>query len=285
MKTLHLLILSFSILCSQLKPGASVTGEAIPSLTKIWETDTTLTANESVIYDRATNAIYVSCMGNSDDVVDGDGFIARLSIDGKIENLRWVTGLNCPKGLAIYNNHLLVIDINQLVTIDLSTAKVLSRETVTQGNFFNDIDAAQNGDVFLSESHTGGIIRHRDGKSDLYYLSAETAGLNGVHVLGDKLLFTGSKGNIYALSKDLKTEIVSDSCFNADGLEHYRNGYFCSSWRGKIYYFNREGNTNKLIDVWADKNYYGDIDVVENKKLLICPTLFNNKVVAYRIND
>jgi hypothetical protein len=29
----------------------------------------------------------------------------------------------------------------------------------------------------------------------------------------------------------------------------------------------------------------GDIDVVENKKLLICPTLFNNKVIAYRIID
>jgi hypothetical protein len=256
-----------------------------PSLTKIWETDTLLIANESAIYDPGTDAVYISCMGNSDDTVDGDGFIAKLRLNGKIEKLHWITGLNCPKGLAMLNNKLLTIDINELVTIDPASAKILSKQTVTSGRYFNDIDVAPNGDVFLSESRTHDIVRYRNEKSEKYYSSEETAGLNGVHVQGTRLLFTGRKGNIYALSADLRTEIFADSCFNADGLEAYGSGFFCSSWQGKMYYFTPGGNTHKLFDVWPNKNYCGDIEVIESKNILLVPTLFNNKVIAYRIND
>lgn len=261
----------------------TLTKETTPTLTKIWETDTLLINNESVIYDEKTDAIYVSCMGGYDDVEDGDGFIAKLNLDGEIENLHWVEGLNCPKGLAIHKDKLLVIDINQLVTIDLLTAKIISKETVTNGEHFNDLDIAENGDAYLSENYKQ-IIRHRNGKSELYYSSAKTQGINGVHVAGDNIIFTGNKGEIYALSKELKPTMLADSCFYPDGIESYRDGYFCSSWQGKIYYFKKGGNTSKLIDTWEkDSISAGDLDVVEKKKLLISPTLFNNKVIAYKI--
>lgn len=258
-------------------------GKSSPTLTKIWETDAVLTNNESVIYDARTDAIYVSCMGGSDDVEDGDGFIAKLSLDGEIEKLHWFEGLNCPKGLAIHNNKLLVIDINQLVAIDLLTAKIVSKETVTNGAHFNDLDVAENGDAYLSENFTK-IIRHRNGKSEVYYSPSKITGINGVHVDGENIVFTSNTGGIYSLSKELKPTMLADSCFNADGIETYRDGYFCSSWQGKIYYFKKGGNTSKLIDTWEkDSIFAGDLDVIEKKKLLISPTLFNNKVIAYKI--
>jgi hypothetical protein len=256
-----------------------------PTLEKIWETDTLLTANESVVYDKHSNAIYVSCMGKPADVVDGDGFIAKIDLKGNIENLHWVKGLNCPKGLAIKNNKLFVIDLDELVSIDLPTGKILSKTSITGWKFFNDIDIAKNGDIFLSECYSGEIIRHKSGVSEKYYSSAETSGLNGVHVVRDHLLFNTNDGNVYALSKELQLKIVADSCFRADGLEQYKSGFFCSSWQGKIYYFEEGKPTHTLIDTWGSKQYAGDIDVVENKKMLICPTLMNNKVVGYKIKD
>jgi hypothetical protein len=48
-------------------------------------------------------------------------------------------------------------------------------------------------------------------------------------------------------------------------------------------YFNSGGNTHKLIDTWADEIYSADIDVIEEKDILLSPTLFNNKVIAYKI--
>ena len=257
----------------------------VVKLEKIWESDTSLTANESAVYDAVTNAVYVSCMGNSDDTVDGDGFIARLDLRGAIQNLHWVSGLNCPKGLAIYKNHLLTIDINELVTIELSSGKVISKKNLGEGKHFNDIDVAPDGRVFLSESYTSEIVRHFKGKTERYHLSPETSGLNGVHVSANKLVFTGNKGTIYSLSDDLKTTVLADSCFRPDGIEAYRGGYFCSSWQGKIYYFVPGGNTVTLINTVPEKLQGGDIDVVEDKKILLCPTLFNNKVIAYRIVD
>lgn len=259
--------------------------ESIPTLTKIWETDTVLTNNESVVYDEKTDRIYVSCMGGSDDIEDGDGFIAKLNLDGEIEKLHWVDGLNCPKGLAIHNGKLLVIDITELVTIDLETGKVISKEKLTNGAHFNDLDVAENGDAYLSENFTK-IIRHRNGKSEVYYSPSKITGINGVHVDGENIVFTSNKGGIYSLSKELKPTMLADSCFNADGIETYRDGYFCSSWQGKIYYFKKGRNTSKLIDTWEkDSIFAGDLDIIENKNLLISPTLFNNKVIAYKIEN
>ena len=259
---------------------------SIPTLTKMWETDTLLKNVESAIYDEATNAIYVSCMGGFEDILDGDGYIAKLNLQGEIENLHWIDGLNCPKGLAIYKNNLLVIDIGELVTIDLLTGKILTKEKVTGGGHFNDIDVDSNGDVYLSELQKSEIFKLQNGKSEMYYTTAKIESVNGVHVDEESLLFTGAKGNIYSLSKDLNPKIIADSCFKPDGIETYHNGYFCSSWEGKIYYFGQDGVTHKLIDTWEkDSIFGGDLDVVEEKKILISPTLFSNKVIGYKIED
>lgn len=255
-------------------------------LVKLWETDSILTANESAVYDKVTDAIYVSCMGNSDDIVDGDGFIAKVNLDGTIEKLHWIENLDCPKGLGIYDNKLLIIDINQLITVDLATSKVLSKETITSGNFFNDLDVAPDGTIYLTESHTNDIVKVKDGKSEIYYNISELGSVNGVHVINDKLGFTTSKGDIYAMANDLMPVMIADSCFNPDGLEKYKEGFFCSSWQGKIYYFDKDGDTKKLVDTWIpNEEHIGDIDVVEDKNLLLSPTLFHNRLVAYKIEN
>ena len=76
-------------------------------LVKVWETDTTLrTPNRYFTTGKTT--LYVSNMGGNTDPADGDGFIAKVSLDGKIENLKWTTGLNAPKGMGLYKNKLYV---------------------------------------------------------------------------------------------------------------------------------------------------------------------------------
>jgi hypothetical protein len=256
----------------------------IPTLVKLWESDTLLTANESVIYDSESDAIYVSCMGKMpDDALDGDGFIAKLKIDGTIEKLHWVDGLNCPKGMAIYNGKLFVTDIGQLVSIDIKNGTVASKETIENGEFLNDVDIKENGDIYLTETRKNLILLHKKGQTSTYVSTGEIGGLNGVHIVPNGLLFTGKEG-IYELDKDLKINILADSIEGGDGIEAYKGGYFASSWQGKIFYFKNMGNTHKLIDTWADEIYSADIDVIEEKNFLLSPTLFNNKVIAYKIN-
>ncbi|MCR9064628.1 MAG: ATP-binding protein [Cytophagales bacterium] len=255
-----------------------------PVLEKLWESDTLLTANESVIYDSLSNSIYVSCMGAMpDDAKDGDGFIAKLSLKGEIDNLSWITGLNCPKGLAIYGRELYVSDIDELVCIDLDKGIVISKTRFPEIDFINDIDISENGEIFLNETRKNKIYSLKNDSLSLFYSTEKLGGLNGVHSSKDGVFFTGSEGKIYALNDKVELRVAADSVENADGIEQYKSGYFASSWQGRIYYFTEGGHTSKLVDTWDNQIHSADIDVVDNLNLLLSPTLFNNKVIAYRI--
>ena len=56
---------------------------------------------ESVVQDPATGALYVSNIAGAIMQKDGNGFIAKLSADGKLIEREWVKGLNAPTGLAV----------------------------------------------------------------------------------------------------------------------------------------------------------------------------------------
>ncbi len=83
-------------------------------LVKAWETDTTLRTPESVLYD-GRSTLYVANMDGQADALDGSGFISKVSLDGKIENLRWTSGLNAPKGMGLYKKRLYVTDVYRLM--------------------------------------------------------------------------------------------------------------------------------------------------------------------------
>jgi len=66
------------------------------------------------------------------DVKDGDGYISRVRSDLTQEEvtMKYITGLNNPRGIYVINNILYVCDINRLVGIDLR-----SRNTVFELSF------------------------------------------------------------------------------------------------------------------------------------------------------
>ena len=92
--------------------GAGFSSSA-QSLTKVWTTTAGLKTPESVLFDVQSNKIYVSNIDGEPSTKDGNGFISVLDMDGKMHNLKWVTGLNAPKGQAIYEGNLYVADIDE----------------------------------------------------------------------------------------------------------------------------------------------------------------------------
>ena len=54
---------------------------------------------------------------------DGNGYISRLSPDGKVVSAKWVTGLNAPKGLRSAGGVLWVADIDEVVAIDIGSGR------------------------------------------------------------------------------------------------------------------------------------------------------------------
>ncbi len=71
-----------------------------PTLPPLWTLTTDFAAPESAYFDAGSNAVFVSSINGQILEKDGNGYISRLSPDGKMVSAKWVTGLNAPKGHA-----------------------------------------------------------------------------------------------------------------------------------------------------------------------------------------
>lgn len=133
------------------------------SLVEIWATDTLMSTCESVIFDETRNVLYVSNINSGPGDKDENGFISKLSTDGEILDLKWITGISAPKGLGIYENILYVADLDELVVIDIEQGDIINKIPVDGASFLNDIDIDSEGVVYISDSNTGKIHKFHSG--------------------------------------------------------------------------------------------------------------------------
>ena len=256
----------------------------IPTLTWKWETDTTLTTCESVLYDKANDVLYVANIAGKPDSVDGVGSIARVALDGKVIDAQWVKGLNAPKGMGLVGGKLYVADINTLVEIDPATAAVTKTYPIEGAVFLNDVTVDGAGKVYVSDTNTGKVHVLDNGVVS-EYLSG-IAGPNGLLADGDTFLVAA--WNTKTLNTvDMNKQLVmkADSIENPDGIKAIGDGgYLVSSWNGKVTYVAPDGKTTQIFDTSADGVSAADIEYIQEKKLLLIPTFFKNKVVAYELN-
>ncbi|WP_420146997.1 SMP-30/gluconolactonase/LRE family protein [Spirosoma sp.] len=258
-----------------------------PKLVKVWETDTTLRTPESVLFD-GNNTLYVANIDGKADSLDGNGFISKVSLDGKIENLRWTSGLNAPKGMGIYKDKLYVTDVYRLVCINTANGQAEKTwDAVGKGAFLNDVTVAKDGTVYVSDSRADKIYRLKDGKWEVLAEGEHLNKPNGVLAVGKDKLMVGSTKIGALRTMDLNTKTlttVADGMAATDGIVPEGKGnYFVSDWNGRIFHVSADGTKEQLLDTRSDKVSSADIEYVEKKKLLVVPTFFKNKLVAYRV--
>ncbi|MFP5246097.1 MAG: PQQ-dependent sugar dehydrogenase, partial [Thermoanaerobaculia bacterium] len=99
---------------------------------------------ESVLHDEEQDVYFVSNVDGEPGTKDGKGFISRITPDGKIADLQFISGLNAPKGMAIRGTELWVADIDAL--------RVFNRVT---GAAVRTIELAPEGAVFLRDVAVG----------------------------------------------------------------------------------------------------------------------------------
>jgi len=256
----------------------------VPTLTRAWETDTLLRTPESVLYDPANNILYVSNVGGVPPTKkDGDGFISQVSTDGKIINLKWATGFDAPKGMALLGNTLYVTDIDRLKAIDTKTGKTINTWKVPGAAYLNDVSVSDDSIIYFTDFEKSTIHQLRKGKLSVVKTDASLEGTNGIYVDGNTLLLAGSKsGNVYTMNiSDQSVQKLAEGIPSGDGIERYNDGWIVSNWNGQIYHIDDMGKVTMLIDTQADKLNSADIEVIEERNLLLVPTFHGNKVVAY----
>jgi len=129
-----------------------------------------LKAPEAVSYDPRTHCYFVSNANGPFGVKNDSGFIARITADGTLDSLHFITGgrnnvvLNAPMGSRIRGDTLWVLDVDALRAFDTRSGKALATIDVPQahGHFLNDLTFAPDGSIYITDT---GMSVAPDGKS------------------------------------------------------------------------------------------------------------------------
>lgn len=277
------LLAAFALAC-QTSKNETVETPKVPTLTLKWESDTVLTTCESVLYDSINDVLYVSNINGQPTGKDGNGFISKLGLDGKIVQAQWVSGMDAPKGMGIYNGKLYVSDINRVHEIDIASGAIAKTYTANSAQFLNDITIDATGKVYVSDSNLGNIWVLENGTVTVWLDGV--AGVNGLLAQGtDVQMVSFGTGVFNTIDAAKQITFRTDSIENGDGIVALaEGGYLVSSWNGMVHHVSPEWKNTVLLDTRAENVSAADIEYVADKKLLLVPTFFKNKVMAYEVN-
>lgn len=254
------------------------------SLKPVWETPHELQTPESVFYNSQADQIYVSSINGGTSAKDGNGFISLLNPEGKILDLKWVQGLNGPKGMALAGHHLYVTDIDRLAEIDIRTHKIIHFYPAQGAQFLNDAQAGSDGKIYVTDSKLGALYILDNNQLKLWMTGPLFKGANGLAWRNGKLL-VGVSG--YLLRVDPKTKIVKKLIPNQggiDGLVPLGDGrYLVSNWAGKIQIISTHKKPVIVSNTTDEKINAADLGYIPGKKLVLIPTFFDNRVIAKKL--
>lgn len=253
--------------------------------TKRWSTDTVFKVPESVLYNQEDKFLYVSNINGAPDSIDGNGFISRLNLDGSIEKLDWVTGLDAPKGMGVYKGKLYVTDIHKLVIIDVASATIEKSILIDSSEFLNDVTVDAKGDVYFTDSGAKRIHLYKEGVVSLWTKDPLLLKPNGILAMENSIRIIDMETGLFydADYATKKLTGVADTIPGGDGvMEIGKNEYIISCWPGEVYYVN-DTVVKKILDTKAEKLNAADAWYVEGESLLVVPTFYGNTVVGYTI--
>lgn len=277
-------------------PAIAVAADLVA--TPVWESEAVFKNPESALYDMERNAIYVSNVDGDPMGKDGHGFISRMTPDGQVTDLEWVTGLNGPKGMAIVGDRLYVADIDTLVEIDIGTGTVSHRYTVPDAQFLNDAAADGAGTVYVSDMMTNRIHRLYNGVFENWIEGSQLENPNGLYAMDNKLLLgtwgvmkggfaTEVPGRIKVI--DIATKAVGDfgsdkPIGNMDGIALMADGtILATDWMaGALMTIAPDGTVRQLLDLNQGS---ADLEYIMSGSIAIVPMMSDGKVVAYQIAE
>lgn len=202
-----------------------------------------LASPESVIGDGTY--LYVSNVGRKlePSKKDGDGFISRLDAEGAVVDLKFMTGLDAPKGSAIVEGTFYVADIDQVRKYDLTTGEStgtidFSGEKV---NFLNDLVTGPSGSLFVSSTDKSKIyqINLADDSYEALATSTPVISPNGLWMDREKnhlyvVTFDGENGRAGRLDLN-KTpaayELLDNHLGSLDGVAKIGDYLLVSDWK------------------------------------------------------
>lgn len=273
---------------------ATSLGQTPTVATPVWSVTQGLDSPESVYFDAPSGFLYSSQIGGDAAAKDGNGRIAKLTLDGQMVDANWITGLNAPKGLRAYRGTLFTVDIDEVVGIDIAAGRISSR-VKTDAKFLNDVATAPDGTVYATDSFQNRVYVVRAGVASVFVESPRLELPNGILVDGNTVMVAtdgrpgrsgGTPGSIFAIDIATReiTQVTTESIGTPDGLESDgRGGYIVADvGGGRLFHVSASGAVRQLRQLDRQP---ADICFIASRHLLVVPHLGLNRVSAYDLSD
>ena len=128
--------------------------------------------------------------------------------------------------MAISNGKLYVTDIDELVEIDLATARITNKYPVEGAEFLNDADAYE-GKIYFTDMNKG-LLHVLDGGA-VTTVSDSNASLNGVAVDSSGKIYGLDGSGLKMINSDGSSSIINSTVTGGDGLIILGDGNFIAS--------------------------------------------------------
>ncbi|QBZ83038.1 periplasmic ATP/GTP-binding protein [Hydrogenovibrio crunogenus] len=273
----------------------SVTAMANQESARIMVSDVGFATPESVEYDAAEDVYLVSNINGSPFEADDNGFISKLSPEGKVIDLKWIDGasdnvqLHAPKGMTIIGNKLFVADITQIRVFELPSGKQLPSINVQGSSFLNGITAGNGDYVYVSDtgmkpgfksSGTDAIYKvWENGKVETILKDPNMGRPNGI--LNDNgdiyVVFFSTAKMIKMDEKGHITEMPKPFGARLDGLVKLPDGSLAmSSWESSSIDVYKNGEYETIAEFL---NSPADMGVDTKRNRLLIPLFNEDKVL------
>lgn len=286
--------------------GDAAAAPAVDAAPAAWDGKTALPITEgfqtpeSVLYDADADVYLVSNINGEPLGADDNGYITKISPDGKITEAKWIDGtkdnvkLDAPKGMAIANGVLYVADINVVRQFDAKTGEPKPDIKIDGATFLNDVAAAPDGGVYVTDSGldakfapTGtDAVWHisKDGKAKPLIKDKTLGGPNGVAPGKDGSVWvvTFGSGEIYQVdAKGKKAPGQKLPKGQLDGIVLLDGGdVLVTSWEGSTVYRGKSGaewkpaieNVKSPADIgWDSKRKRVLIPIFQGNTVILNP--------------
>jgi sugar lactone lactonase YvrE len=254
-------------------------------------------APESVFWDEASRTWFVSNIVGKENEKDGKGWISRLGANGKVVQRKWVDGLDSPHGVRVDAGTLYAADVDQLVVIDVATARIRGRIPAPGAKFLNDLAVGPSGAVYVSDT-LGDAIYRCTTSCEVFVKSDALEGPNGLLVDGDRLIVatwgvisdpitfaTKTPGRL--ISVDLKTKEIAPlgsgkPIGNLDGIEKDGADYLVTDFTaGRIFRVSKSGAATVLKSGFAES---ADLGWDPGRRIIAVPETGGGTVKFFRLS-
>lgn len=277
---------------------AGTSSEHQPKVRLVWQTEPIFQTPEAVLYDPQRDVLYVGNYRKTDPNASSE-FLSRVDTQGKVLAYQWVTGLDRPTGMAIYQDKLYVVERTHLVRINIGAGAIEARAPIENASFANDVAFDPCGVAYISDNGQQAqtaVFCFQNGRIDPWVTSEQILRPNGLLIDGKGLIaFDNRRKALVRMNRQDQSiaeiaNISSEARAIGDGLVKLAaQTYLVTAWSGESWIVGPGGSvtplldTNTLTPVVGQRVNHADVGYVLQKKLWIIPTFFDHRLLAYEL--